>query len=269
MQDINKNNQPIGVFDSGVGGLSILIELKKLLPKENFVFLADQKYVPYGEKTKKQLVDRCMKITDYFVKYHDIKLMVIACNTASVNAIDALRKKYSIPIVRTVPAVKPASEKTKSGAIAVISTPSTSKSELLKNLIKENCQNVEVLNIGCKNLENAVEEGDLSGPKVKSLLKKYLSEIKDSNADYLVLGCTHYPFLKKSIQKIIGSHITLLDSGEAIAKHAKALLSDNHMKNDRRKSGNIVYFTTGGSEKFSKVATKLLKSRARANSVEI
>ena len=120
-----KNNQPIGVFDSGVGGLSVLIELKRLLPNENFVFLAYQLYVPYGEKTKNELIELAYKITDYFIKYHDVKMMIVACNTSTCNSISEVRKKYFLPIVGTVPAIKPAAEKTKSGTVAIIATPST------------------------------------------------------------------------------------------------------------------------------------------------
>src|SRR3989344_6788617 len=168
-----KNNRPIGVFDSGVGGLSVLKELKRLLPNENFIFLADQLYVPYGEKTAKELVKLTSKITDYFIKHHGIKAMVVACNTATCSAIGELRKKYSLPIVGTVPAIKVAAEKTISGTMAVISTPSTSKSAALKKLIKDNCQGVNVLNIGCQNLENVVEKGELNNAQISTLLLKY------------------------------------------------------------------------------------------------
>src|SRR3989344_9282831 len=138
-----QREKPIGVFDSGVGGLSVLIELKRLLPKENFVFIADQLYVPYGEKSQKELINLAYKITDYFINQHDIKMMVVACNTSTCYTIDELRKKYPFPIVGTVPAIKPAAEDTKTGTIGVISTPSTSKSEAVKKLIEDNCQNIK------------------------------------------------------------------------------------------------------------------------------
>ena len=264
-----KNNQPIGVFDSGVGGLSVLIELKRLLPNENFVFLADQLYVPYGEKTKNELIELAYKITDYFIKYHDVKMMIVACNTSTCNSISEVRKKYFLPIVGTVPAIKPAAEKTKSGTVAIIATPSTSQSEVLKNLIKDYCKNVNVLNIGCKNLEDAVETGELNSLEVHKLLIKYLQEVKNSNADYLVLGCTHYPFLRNSIQKIVGPSVNLIDSGSAIAKHTKSLLVNNILENSQKKNGKTVYFTTGDPVKFSKVASLLLKEQIKAKKVKI
>jgi len=262
-------NKPIGVFDSGVGGLSILAELQILLPNENFIFLADQKYVPYGEKSKKELIELGFRVTDYFVKNHDIKMMVIACNTATCSTIEELRARYSFPIVGTVPAVKPAALKTKNKTIAVISTPSTSRSQALKNLIKDNCADIDVLNIGCQNLENVVEKGELNSKEVNNLLLKYLRRVLDSQADYLVLGCTHYPFLKKSIEKIVGPRIKLIDSGYAIAKQTKNLLGSCLMQNKTNKYSKTIYFTTGSSAKFSKVAGKLLKHKVKSKKAAI
>ncbi len=266
---LKKNTQPIGVFDSGVGGLSVLIELKKKLPNENFVFLADQKYVPYGEKTKEELIKLVYKITNYLIKNHNIKMMVVACNTATCNAIEEMRSKYSIPIVGTVPAVKVAAKETKSGVIACIATPSTSKSDRLKKIIKDFCENVEVINIGCKNLEDTVEHGDLESMEVNRLLHKYLEKVKNSKTDCLVLGCTHYPFLKKPIRKILGSKIKLIDSGKAIAKRTEWLLENDSIENTQKKRVNTLYFTTGDADKFSKVASKLMKENIRASLVKI
>jgi len=264
-----KNNQPIGVFDSGVGGLSVLRELQKKMPHENFVFLADQKYVPYGEKTKKELVSLVYKITDYLIKHHDIKMMVVACNTATCGAIAELRNKYSLPIVGTVPAIKPAAEKTRTKTVGIISTPSTSKSKVLHALIKDYCRGVKMLNIGCKNLEDVVEKGKLNSPEVSRLLVKFLKKVKDSKADYLVLGCTHYPFLKNIIQKIVGPRINLIDSGNAIAKHTRSLLANNFLENNQKRSGETSYLTTGNPVEFSKVSSFLLKNAIKAKRVKI
>lgn len=269
MQDTNKNNLPIGVFDSGVGGLSVLRELKRLLPRENFIFFGDQLNVPYGEKSKQQLVGFLYKITDYLTKNHKVKMLVLACNTATCYAIDELREKYSFPIVGTVPALKPAALKTKTGTIAVISTPATSRSPVIKKLIENYCKGVKVINTGCKNLENAVEEGEPDSPVAISLLEKYLSPIKNSGADYLVLACTHYPFLKREIKKIVGPRIKLLDSGKAIARRTDFLLKTGNIKNKQKKVGETYYFTTGDPTKFSKVASKLLKLKIEAEKVKV
>ena len=259
------NARPIGVFDSGVGGLSILIELHRLLPKENFVFFADQINVPYGEKGKKELVGFMYKVVNYLIDKHDIKMFVIACNTATCYTIKELRGKYKFPIVGTEPAIKPASLSTKTGAIAVISTPATSRSKTVKRLIKEFCGGVKVLNIGCKNLENAVEKGSVDNKEVKRLLSRYLMSVKNSKVDQLVLGCTHYPFLKSTIRKMLGPRVKLVDSGKAIAKRTQYLLRKDKILNSKR--GETSYFTTSNAKKFEKVATKLLKKRIVAKKV--
>src|SRR3989344_8244533 len=243
MPDTKKNNRPIGVCDSGVGGLSILIELQKLLPEENFVFLADQKYVPYGEKSKSELVALVYKVVDYLIDKHDIKMFVIACNTATCYTIKELRQKYKLPIVGTEPAIKPAARDTRTGTIAVISTPATSKSKTVARLIREFAKGKTVLNIGCPNLENTVEKGRIDDAEVRRLLSKYLSRVKNSKADQLVLGCTHYPFLKGTIRKMLGPKVKLVDSGKAIAKRTRHLLRENKISN--AKGGKTIYFTTG------------------------
>ncbi|MEK7190572.1 MAG: glutamate racemase [Patescibacteria group bacterium] len=267
------NKKPIGVFDSGVGGLSVLVELQKLLPNENFVFLADQLNVPYGEKSKKELVKFAFQITDYFIKNHKIKQLVIACNTSTCYSIDSLRKKYSkknfLPIVGTVPALKPASQNTKSGTVAVISTPATSKSPVMRKFIRDFAKGIKVLNIGCQNLENVVEEGEIDSPKAILLLEKYLKQIKNSKADHLVLACTHYPFLRKTIQKIVGPHIKLIDSGKAIARRTKSLLLTHRLKNKQNKKGKTLYFTTGNAGKFSRVASRLLKNEIKSKKARL
>ena len=264
-----KNNQPIGVFDSGVGGLSVLIELKRLLPHENFVFLADQFYVPYGEKTKKELIKLGFRVVDYLSKYHKVKMVVVACNTSTCNSIQELRKKYSLPIVGTVPAIRPAAKASKTGTIAIIATPSTSKSQVLKKLIRDRALGMKVINIGCKNLENVVEEGKLQSEEVTKLLTKYLKGIKDSRVDQLVLGCTHYPFLKKYIRKIVGLHVKLVDGNKGIAKRTKNLLKINKIMNTQKRKGETTFFTTKDPQKFTKVASDLLGYRLKARKVKI
>ncbi|MEI8174769.1 MAG: glutamate racemase [bacterium] len=269
----NINNKPIGVFDSGVGGLSVLLELQKDLPNENFVFLADQLYLPYGEKSKQKLVSRVYKISDYFIRQHDIKMMVVACNTATSNTIVELRKKYNFPIVGTIPAIKVAAQKTKTKSVAIISTVSTSKSLALNDLIKNYCVGVNTINIGCRGLVELVEQGELSGNKVSNLILKYLEPVVDYDVDYLVLGCTHYPFLKKAIKKIVGRKVVLLDSGKAIARQTKSLLIKHNINNPSSRAklttGQIKYFTTGDALKFSKISNILLHEKIDVKKIKI
>lgn len=257
------DNRPIGIFDSGVGGLSVFKEIKKLLPKESYIFVADQKNVPYGEKSKDQLCKLSDKITQYLLKI-DVKMIVVACNTATCYAIDFLRKKYpNTPFVGTVPAIKTAVELSHRKSIAVMSTPATSKSRYLKNLINSYVSGTKIVNVGCTNLENLVENGSINSPEVTVLIKKYLKQALVHNPDYIVLGCTHYPFLKTTFQRL--SRLETIDSGYAIAKRVVSLLSNR----SNSKEPSATYLTTGDPEKFAKVASRLIKTRVTARKLII
>ncbi len=259
------NARPIGIFDSGIGGLSVFREIRKLLPKENYIFIADQKNVPYGEKSKYQLCKISDRVVRYFIK-RNVKMVVVACNTASCYTIDFLRKKYpSLPLVGTVPAIKTAGELSRRKSIAVLSTPATARSSYIKDLIRKYAGGVIVANIGCPNLENLVEQGMINSPQVKILLKKYLKKALIHEPDYIVLGCTHYPFLKSAIQRL--SKVKTADSGLAIAKRVKNLLSISKIRNNRKSS--VIYLTTGDPEFFSKTASQLLRSKIIAEKLEI
>ena len=259
------DTRPIGIFDSGVGGLSIYREIKKLLPKESYIFIADQKNVPYGGKSEYQLRKISDRIVKYFIK-RNVKMIVVACNTATCCAIDFLRKKYpSLPLVGTVPAIKTAAELSHRKSIAVLSTPATAKSSYIKGLIRKYAAGVTVVNVDCPNLENLIEQGTMNSLSVKILLKKYLEKALVQKPDYIVLGCTHYPFLKSTIQRL--SKAKTVDSGRAIAKRAKNLLSALGIENSRKLS--ITYLTTGDPEIFSKTASRLLRSRVTAKKLEI
>lgn len=260
------DKRPIGVFDSGVGGLSVLKELRKLLPKEDFIFLADQANVPYGEKTQSQLCRLAYNISDFLIK-KDAKLIVVACNTATCHAIGYLRKEFKVPFVGTVPAVKTAAEKTVKKCIGIISTPATSESSYLADLITSHALGIKVINIGCTGLENAVEKGDINSKEVASLLKKYLEPITMAGADTIVLGCTHYPFLKTKIAKHVGPDVKILDSGKAIAKRTQDLLNKSSSLNTHR--GKSYYFTTGDSNDFSRVASILMKKSISARHITL
>lgn len=260
------NGQPIGVFDSGVGGLSILIELQKLLPKEDFIFLADQAHVPYGEKSKSQLCKLTHDITNFFIQ-KGVKLIVVACNTATCHAIDFLRDNFDVPFVGTVPAIKPAAKTTIKKRIGIISTSSTSESDYMANLIDNHAQGIRVVNIGCTGLENAVEKGEVDSLETELLLKKYLEPIKRSGADILVLGCTHYPFLKPKIQKNLDKGVKIVDSSRAIARRTVYLLKESSSLNNR--GGKLTYFTTSDPRDFSRMASVLMKKKILAKQIAL
>lgn len=251
------DNRPIGVFDSGIGGLSVLRELQKRLPRENFVFFADQKNVPYGEKTKEELVALTKRIMQFLIAQKS-KLVVVACNTATCHAIDEMRDAFpEVPIVGVVPAIKLAAEQTKTGSIALIATPATAKSSYVSELTEKFASRAEVVRVGCFGLEDTVETGSLDSPEALTLLESYLSPLKTKNIDQLVLGCTHYPFLKSQISEMLGPSVTLVDSGDAVARRVESLLREKNIKGSEE-SPSHRFFTNKDATDFSCVASKLL-----------
>jgi len=263
---LKADNRPIGFFDSGVGGLSVLIEAQKLLPKENIIFLADQKNVPYGGKTKEQLIDFLTHAMNFFIS-QDVKAVVFACNTATVYTIEEMRKKFDIPIIGTVPVVKTLANITKTGKTAVFSTPATAESKYLKELIEKFCDGVGVVRIGGSNLEELVEKGNLENPEIEIVLEKHLKPLLAENIDAIALGCTHYPFLKEKIQKIVGSKVKVVDSGGAVARRLKEVLTNNNSLSNEKEFEK--YYTTGDKERFGIVASELMGKKIEAEKVDL
>lgn len=261
------DNRPIGVFDSGIGGLSILRELYRELPNENFVFFADQHNVPYGEKTKEELVTLTSRIVKFLAE-QNVKMVVVACNTATCYSVDELRAANTMPIVGVVPAIKPAAERTKTGSIALIATPATAQSPYVTDLIKQYAPNINVLRVGCFGLENAVETGDLDSANTFEVLNKYVLPLKEKNIDKLVLGCTHYPFLKAQITSILGPSVELIDSGEGVAKNVANIIHEKNLENSEG-DRTTAFFTNKDAADFSRVATKLLGQTIAANYVSL
>ncbi|MEX2028340.1 MAG: glutamate racemase [Candidatus Curtissbacteria bacterium] len=261
---MQRNERPIGLFDSGVGGLSVMTEIGKALPNETFIFLADQLNNPYGAKTKRELEDLTEKIT-YFLMRQKIKALVVACNTATCYAIDYLRLNFDIPIVGVVPAVKPAAGLSKNGKIAIMSTPATAKSAYLDSLILDFAKSKKSLKLGCEGLEESVEA--LDKKSWDTLLDKYAKKIKNFGADVVVLGCTHFPFLKSEIKKRLGPKIRVIDSGQAIARRVKYLLAKKDELSGKK--GKDLFFTTGDPKEFSRVASALLGYDVSSKKVEI
>lgn len=257
---------PIGIFDSGVGGLTILSEIKEILPNENYIYVADQAYIPYGNKTKKQLVKRCEKIVQFLLN-KGVKIIVIACNTATVKTIDSLREKYSVPIIGVAPVIKKLSEVSLTRKAAVFATPGTTKSVYLRNLIKQFGQDMTIYKEGETGLEHIIEKGDLTSPHLEMLLKKHLLPLRKRGVDTIALGCTHYPFLKEKIQSIVGN-MQVIDSGGAVARQTKRILDKENLLSDEKR-GKDWYYTTGDAENFNSVVKKLTKDNIKAKHISI
>jgi glutamate racemase len=253
------NNKPIGIFDSGVGGLSILLEIQKILPNESFIFVADQSFVPYGEKTKEQLVDRVGKIMQFF-ETKDVKAVVAACNTATVYTIDEMRERFPFPLIGTVPVVKTLANISKTRKAAVFSTPATAKSPYLAGLIEKFAPDMEIIKVGGSNLEQLVETGGLESEEVSKVLHELLPPLVEQGVDAIALGCTHYPFLREQIQQVVGPSVTLVDSGGAVSRRLQYVLEHNNVLASEKTIEE--YYTTGDKEKFEQVARKLTNNPA-------
>lgn len=260
------NNNPIGIFDSGVGGLSVLSEIHHILPNETTMYIADQAFMPYGSKTKEELTERAEKIIRFFTN-KGVKAIVIACNTATVMTIKQMRKEFSLPILGVVPVIKTVSEATKTGIVAVFATTATSKSEYLGELIKKFASNRTVLTISETHLEDLIEKGETDSEEVLGILNDELKPLLKKNVDAIALGCTHYPFIKNRIQSIVGNEVLVADSGGAVARRLKQVLENERLLSAQKQ--NDMYFTTGDKVKFKTVAKKLLGVTIEAEHIRL
>jgi len=218
------NNKPIGIFDSGIGGTSIWAEIHQLLPDEKTIYLADSKNAPYGQKSKAEIIALSCKNTEFLLNM-DCKLIVVACNTATTNAIQELRAKYNVPFIGIEPAIKPAATHSKTQTIGILATQGTLNSELFNKNVKKfhNTKIVEQVGHG---LVQLIEKGEINSPEMTKLLRSYLNPMIEANIDYLVLGCSHYPYLIPQIKKILPEHIHIIDSGEAVARQTQNVLKE-------------------------------------------
>ncbi|HQV35121.1 MAG TPA: glutamate racemase [Flavobacterium sp.] len=233
------NNNPIGLFDSGVGGTSIWKEIHALLPHENTIYLADSKNAPYGQKSKEEIILLSKKNTEFLLN-KNAKIIVVACNTATTNAIKELRASYDVPFIGIEPAIKPAANNSETHTIGILATKGTLSSELFNQTVLNypNTKIIEQIGFG---LVSLIEEGNIESKEMTQLLHDYLNPMVKENIDYLVLGCSHYPYLIPQIKKILPNHIKIIDSGEAVARQTKNILSDKVGLSDTKKSKQLFY----------------------------
>ena len=258
------SNAPVGVFDSGIGGLSVLKHLREQLPFENFLYVADTAYAPYGERSNEELIARSVKITEFLLE-QGIKALVIACNTATAAAVTTLRVRYpTLIIIGMEPGIKPAAARSESKVVGILATRSTLQSEKfirLSQLLSLETQ-TQFIPQACVGLVNQIERGDLNSPAILDLLHQYVPPLLDQGVDTLVLGCTHYPFVVTQIKTVIDEyfskktraqfrHIHIIDTGEAVARRLQSLLQQqnllvNHLNNVQ--STTLRVCTTGSIE---------------------
>lgn len=236
--------QPIGIFDSGVGGTSIWKEIHSLLPNENTIYLADSKNAPYGPKGKDAIIELSIKNTEYLLS-KDSKLIVVACNTATTNAIGYLRQTYQIPFIGIEPAIKPAALQTKTNAIGILATKGTLSSALFHKTSELFTSNITVIEQVGEGIVELIESGQLYSEALATLLKTYLKPMIDAQIDYLVLGCTHYPYLMPLLIDLLPNHVKIIDSGEAVARQTKAILEAHNLLNSQTGHSKNEFYTNG------------------------
>ncbi len=241
------NTNPIGIFDSGIGGTSIWKEIHRLLPNENTIYLADSANAPYGLKSKEAITQLSIKNTDYLLE-KGCKLIVVACNTATTNAISILRNNYEIPFIGIEPAIKPAALNSKTKAIGILATKGTLTSDLFYTTTSLYAHGLNVIEQVGDGLVELIEMGKLDTEDVRALLKIYLNPMLDANIDYLVLGCTHYPYLMPLLLELLPKHIKIIDSGEAVAKQTKAILEKNNLLNLQNSVSINQFYSNGNPE---------------------
>lgn len=224
------NSNPIGFFDSGVGGTSIWKEVVQLLPFENSIYLSDSKNAPYGEKPISEIIALSKKNTEKLIAM-GCKIVVVACNTATTNAIKILRDTYPIPIIGIEPAIKPAALSSQTKSIGILATKGTLSSKLFSKTSELYAENINIIEVVGNGLVNLIEQGKQNSEETKQLLVKLLKPMLDARIDYLVLGCSHYPYLLPVLKEILPSGVTIIDSGEAVARQTKKVLFENHLIN--------------------------------------
>jgi glutamate racemase len=239
------NNGPIGIFDSGIGGTSIWREINKMLPNESTIYLADSRNAPYGEKSKEQILQLSIKNVEYLLK-KGCKLIVVACNTATTNAIKELRTAYSVPMIGIEPAIKPAALNSKTKTVGVLATKGTLSSDLFNSTSEIHANGIKVLDQVGSGLVELIEKGEVHTSETKALLQRYLEPMLSKGMDQLVLGCTHYPYLIPLLKEILPDTIRIIDSGEGVARQTRNVLQRNNLLTGSDGENSSHQFFTNG-----------------------
>jgi glutamate racemase len=234
----------IGVFDSGVGGLSVLRAIRAAMPAEHLVYVADTGHAPYGDQSSEHITQRTLTVGNWLAE-QGVKAITIACNTATVVAAKTLREQTHLPVVAIEPAIKPAMTQTRSGVVGVLATRQTVQSEAVARLVATYGADKQVLLQACPGLMEQVEQADLHSPQTEALLREFIAPLLAQGADTLVLGCTHYPFLRDTIARVAGEGVTLIDPAEAVARELKRRLGEAHALQQATDPGSVRFFTSG------------------------
>ncbi|WP_298842643.1 glutamate racemase [Clostridium sp.] len=256
---MNNRERPIGFFDSGVGGISVLKESLKVLPSEDFVYFGDSLNAPYGTKNVNEVRKLTFKAVDFLLE-KGVKVVVIACNTATSAAIDALRKRYKdIPIIGIEPALKPAVEVSRGKSVIIMATPMTLAEKKFDNLMKLYNKEVNIIPLPCAGLVELIENGIIEGDEIKEYLKEKLKEFSHLDVAAIVLGCTHYPFIKKELSKIVGEKTIIIDGSIGTVNQLKRQLTCNNLLNEKKTKGIVTIYSSSTNDNTIDLSYKLLQ----------
>ena len=259
------DERPIGVFDSGVGGLSVLRAIRDMLPNEALIYVADSAHAPYGDRDASTITERALALSTFLVD-SGVKAIVVACNTATVVAVDALRARFDLPIIALEPAIKPAATLSRSGVVAVLATSRTLQSRSVRRLCEHHAGTVRVLLQPCPGLVERVESGAFDDDETLRLLESYVRPVIDAGADTIVLGCTHYPFLAQQIRALAGESVVLLDSADAVARQVRRRVTPARPL-ARGEIASTSFFTTGDPERAAIMFSRLWGSPVAVRAV--
>ena len=261
------NSSRIGVFDSGLGGLTVWREIRRQMPNEDILYFADSKNCPYGPKPPQTIAKLACEIVDGMIA-SGCKMVVVACNTATAAAIDTLRQNYSIPFVGMEPAIKQAALNTKTGKVGVLATKGTFDGRLYKETSRKYANNIDVMVQIGTGLVELVETDEYNTEKAHSLLEKYVTPMIEHGVDQIVLGCTHYPFFKPQIEQMVGSGVAVIDPAPAVARQASKMLSANNLQNNSNHIGTDLFVSSGKTEAMRKLLTSMTGKTYAESEVE-
>ena len=262
------STSPIGIFDSGVGGISVLRAIREQMPEENVIYVGDQGHIPYGPRPMEQIRAFSEAITNFLLA-RQARIVVVACNTASAAALTYLREKFpQVPFVGMEPAVKPAAEQTLTGKVGVLATPATFQGALYASVVERFANGVELFQNTCNGLVQEIERGNLAGDETRRILEDALLPMLDNKIDTVVLGCTHYPFVIPLIQQIVGENVRVIDPAPSVARQVRRLLEAGGMKNPAVGRGEVRFYTSGDQAGLKSLLPVLLREEGQIEKVE-
>jgi glutamate racemase len=263
-----QSKSPIGIFDSGVGGVSVLRAIREQMPGESIIYFGDQRHIPYGPRPMEQIRNFSEAITNFLLE-KNAKIIVVACNTASAAALKYLRETFSdVEFVGMEPAVKPAAEHTQTGRVGVLATPATFQGALYASVVERFANGVELFQNTCPGLVQQIEHGNLHGEETRRILEDALLPMLEKNIDTVVLGCTHYPFVIPLIQQIVGDNVRVIDPAPAVAKQTGRLLETKGMRASSESKGGVNFYTSGNPAQLKSLLPKLLGKSGEVKKIE-